>query len=88
MLVDREGSEFAAWWPRLQAELADTERAGEDWTMLTYGSEVGLLSTKVARAFPNALVVAVKRSRAGVSPHLSLLELLNIRNTIVCRARV
>lgn len=96
-LVGEEGDAFASWWPTLQREMAgfaaadrtdSASVAAADWSVAVYGRGMTLLSTKIARAFPASTVVSVKPEAHEVSPHLELLELLGVRNNLVCRARL
>ena len=53
-----------------------------------YGTGLGLVSAKIARAFPESTLVAVKRERADVEPHQALLELLGVRNCLLASSRL
>ena len=54
----------------------------------SYGTGLGLVSVKLARTFPSATIVSVKRHRADVEPQQALLKLLGIRNCLIAASQL
>jgi len=80
LLAAEEGA-FEAAWPGLRLEL-ESENVG---SVVTLGSELGLLGIKVAQAFSgSATVVGAGTGLAHSSARLSLLDLLVVRNYLPC----
>ena len=53
-----------------------------------YGSQQGLMSVKLAQAFPSSTVVSVARDFAFVPSQYNLMELLGVSNCILASGRL
>jgi hypothetical protein len=88
-MIQHEEKGYERWWPLFESdEVADsTRRSKASWSILINGENLGLLSTKLALAFPKATVVSIKDDTNDLEAHLNLLKLLNVNNNILCNGR-
>ncbi len=56
--------------------------------MLVYGSDLALLSTKLARTYPVASIVSMKAKHDRHDTHVDLIELLGVSNNIICKGNI
>lgn len=90
ILQDRENYSYEKW---ITAITKHDSLGGEDVIkksnlIYIFGKQSSLLSVKMAhtllRSNSNALVISVLTDEASVESHQSLLEVMNIRNNIIC----
>ena len=88
-MIQHEERGFERWWPLFETDEIshrdDPDKA--KWSILINGEHLGLLSTKLALAFPQSTVVSVKDDTNDMVSHLELLELLGINNNVLCNGR-
>jgi hypothetical protein len=90
ILQDRENNSYEKW---ITAITKHDSLGGEDVIkrsnlIYIFGKQSSLLSVKIARTLirsnSNALVVSVLTDEASAESHQSLLDVMNIRNNIIC----
>jgi hypothetical protein len=91
-MVQHEESGYQRWWPLFTSDeiipSSSTTNANSAWSVLVHGRGLGLLSTKIALKHRRATVVTVKYPADDRAAHLSLTELLGIRNNLLCEQLV
>lgn len=101
VMVEEQSEALRALWLPLQREFAGVRRLADgrtvpvtqhvpanNWPVLVYGGDMGLLSTKIARSFPEAAVLTVHPQPHAVAPHLALVDVLGVRNNVIGRAKL
>ncbi len=81
-LVAEEERACSWYWSALVPELDSTA----PFTMMTLGHRLALLDTKLSLAYPNAVVVSIKPYDEAVARHLEFIDLMQVRNNILCRS--
>lgn len=83
-MIKNEKEVYSYWWSILPSQLDVNKR----WNILCIGSDLSLLSIKIAKKFKQSNIISLKQNYENIESHYQLVNIMNINNNIICQSDI